>query len=57
VFEEVVAKPATPLKTLAKQANTSVKALKALNPHLKLDRTRNDEPMVVRVPLTTSLAD
>ena len=50
-FEEVVAKPATPLKTLAKQAGTSVAELKALNPHLKLDRTRNDEPMVVRVPV------
>lgn len=57
-FEEVVAKPATPLKTLARQAGTSIAALKALNPHLKLDRTRNDEPMVVRVPLETStLAD
>jgi membrane-bound lytic murein transglycosylase D len=56
-FEEVVAKPATPLKTLAKQAKTSVAELKALNPHLKLDRTRNDEPMVVRVPAAPVLAD
>ena len=49
-FQEVVAGPATPLKTLAKQAGTSIAELKALNPHLKLERTRNDEPMVVRVP-------
>jgi membrane-bound lytic murein transglycosylase D len=49
-FSEIVAKPATPLKTLAKRAGTTVKAIKALNPHLKLDRTRNDESMVVRVP-------
>jgi membrane-bound lytic murein transglycosylase D len=58
-FAEVVAKPATPLKTLAKQAGTSIAALKALNPHLKMDRTRNDEPMVVRVPAPSevTLAD
>jgi membrane-bound lytic murein transglycosylase D len=58
-FTEVVAKPATPLATLAKQAGTSVKSLKELNPHLKLDRTRNDEPMVVRVPAPSepTLAD
>jgi membrane-bound lytic murein transglycosylase D len=49
-FSEVVARPATPLTTLAKRAGTTVQAIKALNPHLKLDRTRNDESMVVRVP-------
>jgi membrane-bound lytic murein transglycosylase D len=49
-FQEVVAKPATPLKTLAKNAGTTVAQIKTLNPHLKLDRTRNDESMVVRVP-------
>ena len=49
-FSEVVARPATPLKTLAKNAGTTVKVIKALNPQLKLDRTRNDESMVVRVP-------
>jgi membrane-bound lytic murein transglycosylase D len=49
-FSEIVAKPATPLKTLAKNAGTTVKAIKALNPQLKLDRTRNDQSMVVRVP-------
>jgi membrane-bound lytic murein transglycosylase D len=49
-FSEVVARPATPLKTLASRAGTTVKELKSLNPQLKLDRTRNDQPMVVRVP-------
>ena len=58
-FAEVVARPATPLRTLARQAGVSVADLKALNPHLKLDRTRNDEPMVVRVPAPSAptLAD
>lgn len=58
-FAEVVAKPATSLASLAKQAGASVAELKALNPHLKLDRTRNDEPMVVRVPVPSeaTLAD
>jgi membrane-bound lytic murein transglycosylase D len=46
----VVAAPATPLKTIARQAKTTVAMLKRLNPHLKLDRTRNDEEMIVRVP-------
>jgi membrane-bound lytic murein transglycosylase D len=49
-FKEVVAKPATSLKKLAAREGTSVSDLKRLNPHLKLDRTRNDEPMVVRIP-------
>jgi membrane-bound lytic murein transglycosylase D len=50
VFSEIVARPATPLKTLAQKAGTTVKAIKDLNPQLKLDRTRNDESMVVRMP-------
>jgi membrane-bound lytic murein transglycosylase D len=49
-FSEIVARPATPLKTLARNAGTTVKVIKDLNPQLKLDRTRNDESMVVRVP-------
>jgi len=56
-FEEVVAKPATTLKSLALQAGATVKELKDLNPHLKLERTRNDEPMVVRVPAEATVAD
>ena len=55
-FAEVVARPATPLRTLARNAGVSLKDLKALNPHLKLNRTRNDEPMVVRVPAAEPLA-
>jgi membrane-bound lytic murein transglycosylase D len=49
-YAEVVAKPATPLKTLARKAGTTVAEIKSLNPQLKLDRTRNDESMVVRIP-------
>jgi membrane-bound lytic murein transglycosylase D len=49
-YREVTAGPATPLATLARRAGTTVAALKDLNPHLKLDRTRNDRSMVVRVP-------
>jgi membrane-bound lytic murein transglycosylase D len=49
-FKEVVAEPATPLLKLAKSVGTTVQEIKSLNPHLKLDRTRNDEDMVVRVP-------
>jgi membrane-bound lytic murein transglycosylase D len=48
--KEVVARPATSLKTLAQKAGTTVAELRTLNPQLKLNRTRNDEPMVVRVP-------
>ena len=50
-FEEVVARPGTRLTTLAKEACTTVEELRRLNPQLKLDRTRRDESMTVRVPL------
>jgi peptidoglycan lytic transglycosylase D len=56
-FHEVVARPATPLATLARTAGTTVKEIRAMNPQLKLDRTRNDEPMVVRLPAETPAAD
>jgi membrane-bound lytic murein transglycosylase D len=49
-FKEVVAGPATPLQKFAKAVGTTVDDLKSLNPHLKLDRTRNDMDMVLRVP-------
>jgi membrane-bound lytic murein transglycosylase D len=52
--KEIVARPATPLKTLARRAGTTVKELRSLNPQLKLNRTRNDESMVVRVPALES---
>jgi membrane-bound lytic murein transglycosylase D len=51
-YGEVTAAPATPLAALARRAGTTVAALKELNPQLKLDRTRNDRSMVVRVPAT-----
>jgi membrane-bound lytic murein transglycosylase D len=56
-YREVTAAPATPLTTLARRARTTVAALKELNPHLALDRTRNDRPMVVRVPAPAEAAD
>jgi membrane-bound lytic murein transglycosylase D len=49
-FHEVVAPPATPLASLARRAGTTVATIKELNPHLALERTRNDRSMVVRVP-------
>jgi membrane-bound lytic murein transglycosylase D len=49
-YREVTAAPATTLAALARRAGTTVAALRELNPHLKLDRTRNDRSMVVRVP-------
>ena len=50
-FREVVAPPATSLATLARRTGTTVASLKELNPHLALERTRNDRSMVVRVPV------
>ena len=49
-YREVKAAPATPLASLARRARTTVAAIKQLNPHLKLERTRNDRSMAVRVP-------
>lgn len=49
-YEEVVVDPATPLDAIAHAAGTTVAELKSLNPHLKLNRTRNDMRSVVRVP-------
>jgi membrane-bound lytic murein transglycosylase D len=42
--------PATPLSKIARSAGTTVATLRQLNPQLKLDRTRNDEPSIVRIP-------
>jgi membrane-bound lytic murein transglycosylase D len=55
-YREVTAPPATALATLARRAGTTVAEIKELNPHLGLDRTRNDRPMVVRVPAAAPLA-
>ena len=49
-FEEVVVDPATPLEAVAIAAGTTLDALKDLNPHFKLSRTRNDARQLVRVP-------
>jgi membrane-bound lytic murein transglycosylase D len=49
-FRRVKAAPATPLATLARRVGTTVAAIKDLNPQLKLNRTRNDRAMFVRVP-------
>jgi membrane-bound lytic murein transglycosylase D len=49
-FREVKARPATPLRQFAQAMGTTVDALKRLNPQLKLDRTRNDMEMLLRVP-------
>ncbi len=53
-FEQVVASPGTPLEVLARRAGTTVAAIRLLNPHLKLDRTRADRAMAVRVPARPS---
>jgi membrane-bound lytic murein transglycosylase D len=49
-YEEVVVDAATPLAAIARAAGTDLSALRSLNTHLKLDRTRNDMRSVVRVP-------
>ena len=49
-YVEKVFAPATPLAKIARSAGTSVAMLRQLNPELKLDRTRNDEPQRIRIP-------
>jgi membrane-bound lytic murein transglycosylase D len=49
-YRRVTAAPATPLLHLARRVGTTVAAIKELNPHLALERTRNDRSMEVRVP-------
>ena len=50
-FEEVLTAPATSLAALARRAGTTVAAIRELNPHLRIHRTRNDRSMTVRLPL------
>ena len=50
-FDEVVVDPATPLAAVAQAAGTTVETLRELNPHFKLNRTRNDMRSAVRVPV------
>lgn len=49
-FVEKMFAPATSLAYIARSAGTTVSAIRMLNPHLKLNRTRNDERSVVRLP-------
>jgi membrane-bound lytic murein transglycosylase D len=49
-FEEVVVDPATPLVAVARAAGITIDEIRSLNPHFKLDRTRNDMRSLVRVP-------
>jgi membrane-bound lytic murein transglycosylase D len=51
-FRRVEAAPATSLAALARRVGTTVAAIKDLNPQLRLNRTRNDQSMFVRVPTT-----
>lgn len=55
-YEEVVVDPATPLEKVALAAGTTLDALYDLNPHFKLERTRNDQRDLVRVPEGTRTA-
>jgi membrane-bound lytic murein transglycosylase D len=49
-YEEIVADPATPLPAIAEAAGVELADIKHLNPQLKLDRTRDDQRSIVRVP-------
>jgi membrane-bound lytic murein transglycosylase D len=49
-YEEVVVDPATPLSAIAKAAGATMDDIRGLNPHFKMERTRNDMRSVVRVP-------
>ena len=49
-FDSVLVPPATPLSAVARAAGTSVAEIRALNPHFRLQRTRNDMRSAVRVP-------
>jgi membrane-bound lytic murein transglycosylase D len=49
-YEEVVVDPATPLEAIAMAAGITIDAIRDLNPHFRLDRTRNDQRQLVRVP-------
>jgi membrane-bound lytic murein transglycosylase D len=42
--------PATPLVTIARAAGTSIEEIRQLNPQLKMNRTRNDQASIIRIP-------
>jgi membrane-bound lytic murein transglycosylase D len=49
-YEEVIVDPATPLEAVALAAGTTLDAIRDLNPHFKLERTRNDRRQPIRLP-------
>ncbi|HEX7706534.1 MAG TPA: lytic transglycosylase domain-containing protein [Thermoanaerobaculia bacterium] len=49
-YVEMTVAPATPLATIARTTGTTVDAILQVNPHFKLERTRNDMASVVRIP-------
>jgi membrane-bound lytic murein transglycosylase D len=49
-YDEVTVDPATPLAAVAEAAGTTVAEIRRLNPHFKLNRTRNDMASPVRIP-------
>jgi membrane-bound lytic murein transglycosylase D len=52
-YEEVVVDPATPLGAIAAAAGATLDEIRDLNPHFKLERTRNDRRQLVRLPSGT----
>jgi membrane-bound lytic murein transglycosylase D len=51
VWEEVTFAPATPLAEIASMYDTTVEAIRALNPHLLIYRTPNNRDYAVRLPV------
>ena len=49
-YEEIVVDAASPLNAVAAAAGTTREEIERLNPQLRLDRTRNDQRSVLRVP-------
>jgi membrane-bound lytic murein transglycosylase D len=49
-YDEVEVPAAASLTAVARASGTTLAQLRSLNPHFKLDRTRNDRASVVRVP-------
>ncbi|MBW3672008.1 MAG: lytic transglycosylase domain-containing protein [Acidobacteria bacterium] len=49
-IEVLHADPATPLATIAARSGATISQIQELNPHLKLQRTRNDMVSEIRVP-------
>jgi membrane-bound lytic murein transglycosylase D len=53
-YDEVTVAPASSLAAVARASGTTVAEIRALNPHFKLDRTRNDRHSEVRIPAGAS---